>query len=85
MPKRGYTFKGTSWQRVKKKIDQLYLKPSQEMPGHYNIHMVINGMEGQKHERLMKVSSLSKAKYLEQEIENYLGIENRAVPESGLL
>jgi len=63
-------------------IDQLYLKHSSEMPGWYNIHMVINGLEGQKHEKLLTVNSLSKAKYLEQEIERYLHIEDRKVPEA---
>lgn len=63
-------------------IDQLYLKPSNEMPGHYIIHMVINGMDGQKHEKLMAVNSLSKAKYLEQEIEKYLNIVDRKVLEA---
>ncbi|MEM9547146.1 MAG: hypothetical protein AAGA77_14290 [Bacteroidota bacterium] len=65
-------------------IDQLYLKPSTEMPGHFVIHMIINGVEGQRHEKLMKVNSLSKAKFLEQEIEKYLNIMDRKVPESGM-
>jgi len=43
---------------------------------------IINGVNGQKHIKLIpKVSSISKAKYLEQEIEKYLGIKDRRVPE----
>jgi hypothetical protein len=44
--------------------------------------MIINGLEGQKHEKLITVNTLSKAKYLEQEIERYLQIEQRVVPEA---
>lgn len=60
-------------------IDQLYLKPSSDGVGHFTIYMVINGQEGQKHEKLMNVNTLSKAKYLEQEIERYLHISDREV------
>ena len=52
--------------------------------GYYTIHMIINGLEGQKHEKLMTVKTLSKAKYLEQEIERYLKISDREVPEAGI-
>jgi hypothetical protein len=63
-------------------IDQLYLKPSSDGLGHYTIHMIVNGLEGQKHEKLMTVKTLSKAKFLEQEIEKYLNISNREIPEA---
>ncbi len=63
-------------------IDQLYLKHATDAAGHYAIFMVVNGAEGQKHEKLVTVNSLSKAKYLEQEIERYLDIKDRAVPEA---
>lgn len=63
-------------------IDQLYLKPSSDGLGHYTIHVIINGIAGQKHEKLMTVKTLSKAKYLEQEIERYLNISDREVPEA---
>ena len=47
--------------------------------------MIVNGAEGQRHVVLIpKVSSLSKAKYLEQEIEKHLGIKDRKVPESNV-
>lgn len=65
-------------------IEQLYLKPSNESGGHYTINLIINGLEGQKHEKLMTVNSLSKAKYLEQEIEQYLNIIDREVPEASI-
>ncbi len=62
-------------------IDQIYIKPSLEGAGYQSIYMITNGLEGQKHEKLMTVNSLSKAKYLEQEIETYLNIKNREVAE----
>ncbi len=63
-------------------IDQLYLKHATDGSGYYSIYMIINSIEGQKHEKLITVNTLSKAKYLEQEIERYLNIEDRAVPEA---
>ncbi len=63
-------------------IDQLYIKISADGMGHYTIFMIVNSLEGQKHEKLITVNTLSKAKYLEQEIERYLNIEDRKVPEA---
>lgn len=63
-------------------IDQVYLKHSSDGSGYYTIFMIINGLEGQKHEKLLTVNTLSKAKYLEQEIERYLQITDRVVPEA---
>ncbi len=63
-------------------IDQLYLKHATDGSGYYNIYIIINGLNGQKHEKLLTVNTLSKAKYLEQEIELYLNIEQRKVPEA---
>jgi transcription elongation factor Elf1 len=63
-------------------IDQLYIKYAVEGTGYLSIYMIINSLEGQKHKKLMTVNTLSKAKYLEQEIERYLNIENRKVPEA---
>jgi len=65
-------------------IDQLYLKHGTEGLGYYAVHMVLNGLEGQKHVKLVTVNTLSKAKYLEQEIERYLNIENRKILESNV-
>ncbi len=61
-------------------IDQVYLKYVDGT--HYYVYMMINALEGQKHVKLLTVNSLSKAKYLEQEIEKYLNIEDRKVPEA---
>lgn len=61
-------------------IDQLYLKRS--ATGYYTIYMQANTIEGQKHEKLISVKTLSKARYLEQEIEKYLNIENKEVQEA---
>ncbi|MBT8218291.1 MAG: hypothetical protein KJP00_00590, partial [Bacteroidia bacterium] len=61
-------------------IDQLYLR--QDPSGYFAIHVIINGLDGQKHVKLITVNTLSKAKYLEQEIEKHLQIEERKVPEA---
>ena len=66
-------------------IDQLYIKPDSDGMGYFTVHMITNNIEGQKHEKLLTVNTLSKAKYLEQEIERYLNIEDRKVPEAGVL
>jgi len=60
-------------------IDQIYIGNTGLGIG---VFAIINGVNGQKHIKLIpKVSSISKAKYLEQEIEKYLGIKDRRVPE----
>jgi len=63
-------------------IDQLYIKTSEDGMGYFSIYMIINGIEGQKHEKLLDVNTISKAKYLEQQIEKHLHIEDRKVPEA---
>ncbi len=65
-------------------IDQVYLKKAEDQPRYFTLHLIINGPNGQLHQKLLTVNSLSKAKYLEQEIEKYLGIEDRKVPESNV-
>jgi hypothetical protein len=62
-----------------KDIDQLYIKT---VHGRHSIFMITNGPNGQKHTRLFtQIMSLSKARYLEQEMERHLGIKDRQVPE----
>jgi hypothetical protein len=63
-------------------IDQLYVKPNSS--GYYTIFMAVNGIEGQKHVQLLSVNTLSKAKFLEQEIERYLSIEDKKIPEANI-
>ncbi len=63
-------------------IDQVYLKKAADQPGYFTLHLIVNGPNGQQHQKLLTVNSISKAKYLEQEIEKYLGIEDRKVPEA---
>jgi len=63
-------------------IDQVYLKKSTDDMDYVTLHMVVNSENGQQHQKLLTVDTLSKAKYLEQEIEKYLGIEDRKVPEA---
>ena len=64
-------------------IDQVYIKQSVDGMGmgYFVLFMIVNGLKGQQHKDLITVNTLSKAKYLEQEIEKYLGIEDRRVPE----
>ncbi len=61
-------------------IDQLYIK-KMEGTGYCQLFMIINGRNGQQHKQLFTFNAISKGKYLEQEIEKYLGIEDRKVPE----
>lgn len=65
-------------------IAQLYLKHAVDGSGYYTINMIIDGLEGQRHEKLLTANTLSKAKYLEQEIERYLNIENTEVPDANV-
>ena len=66
-------------------IDQLYIKRNPNT-GHFDIFMIINGLDGQKHVRLIpNLDSKSKARYMEQEIERYLGIIDREVLEETIL
>lgn len=71
------------WKKDKKypikEINQIYTK---SYSNQNIIFMIVNGTNGQKHIRLIgEIMSLSKARYLEQEIEKYLGIKDREVPE----
>ncbi|MFK8103995.1 MAG: hypothetical protein AB8G15_15790 [Saprospiraceae bacterium] len=60
-------------------IDQLYVKG---YGGYCNVYMIFNGEEGQRHIPLIRgLDSLSKARYLEQELETHLKIKDRAIPE----
>lgn len=60
-------------------IDQIYVK---NIHGQGAVYMIVNGVEGQKHVQLIQgLDSMSKARYLEQEIEQHLGIMDRKVPE----
>ncbi len=62
-----------------REIDQLYVKKNQHI---YSIFMIVNGVNGQKHISLINnLDSLSKARFLEQEIEKHLNIEDRKIPD----
>ncbi len=63
-------------------IDQVYIKQSATQGGYFELQAIINGSQGQYHQKLLTVNTLTKAKYLEQEIEKYLGIEDRKVLEA---
>jgi len=59
-------------------INQLYINKHNA----YALNVIVDTPNGQKHHRLMSgITSLSKAQYLEQEIERHLGIQDRSVPE----
>jgi len=61
-----------------KEIDQLYINKGMES---YQVSMILNTEMGQKHVVLLPgLKSISKAKFLEQEIEKHLRIKNRKVP-----
>ncbi len=57
-------------------IDQIYIK---KLNGYHNVVMIVNQPSGQKEITLLSVRSLSKARFLEQEVEKYLKIEDREV------
>lgn len=60
-------------------IDQLYVATTS---GISSIFIVVNGVEGQRHMKILSgLRGVSRARYLEQEIEKHLGIKNRKVPE----
>lgn len=59
-------------------IDQLYVKTAN---GKSILYMSVVGIKGQKNIALIPdLDSILKAKYIEQEIERHLGIENRSIP-----
>ena len=65
-------------------IDQVYIKNVVSANGVKGIDvlMIVNELGRQKQVELIKyVNSRSKAKYIEQEIERYLGIKDRRVPD----
>jgi hypothetical protein len=60
-------------------IDQVYVKKEHEQ---FHVYLILNGDDGQKHVKLIGgLPNASKARFLEQEIEWHLGIEDREVPE----
>ncbi len=61
-------------------IHQLYVKKRKDV-GYWDIKMIVDQGQGHKHIRLCSVNSVSKAKFLEQEIERHLGIQDIVVPE----
>ncbi len=61
-------------------IKQIYIKKRPDV-GIWNVMMIIENEQGHKHIRLTSVNSVSKAKFLEQEIEKKLGIIDTEVPE----
>ena len=60
-----------------KKIEQLFVKKD---TNGLTLQMVINEAEGQKTQKLIgRFTDITKAKYIEQEIEQFLGIKNKKV------
>jgi len=63
-----------------RQIEQLYTKTLAS--NYYSLYAVLNTPEGQKHERLIQyIDTRNKARYIELELEKYLGIEDRRLPE----
>jgi len=46
-------------------IDQVYIKNAYESGNYYNVFMIVNSTEGQKHEKLFMLNSLAKAQFIE--------------------
>lgn len=63
-----------------REIDQVYV--GRDTSGYFSLNIIINGIDGQKHQKLFSVKTMTKGKFLEQEIEKHLGIEDRSVPEA---
>lgn len=61
-------------------IGQLYVKKSSST-NNWEVMMLVDEGDGQKHVKLTQVKTASKAKFLEQEIESYLNIEDVMIPE----
>jgi len=58
-------------------IEQVYIRATSKG---VCLYIVNNTIDGQKHEELVgRFTDLTKAKYIEQELEKYLGIEDRSV------
>ncbi len=61
-------------------IEQLYVKTIAS--NYYTLYAILNSPEGQKHVKIISyIDSRNKARYMEREIEKYLGIEDRRLPE----
>jgi hypothetical protein len=62
-------------------IDQVYVKNTASGNG---LFMIVNGTSGQKHIPLIHyIANRTKAKFIEQEIERQIGIDDRRVPAEG--
>jgi len=61
-------------------IGQLYVKHDSSS-GSWKLMMLVDEGDGQKHVKLTQLKTASKAKFLEQEIESYLKLEDVVVPE----
>lgn len=60
-------------------VNQIYVTKINHL---FSIVAIVDGLDGQKHVPLIKgLTSFSKARFLEQEIERHLNIEDRGVPE----
>ncbi|MFK7770666.1 MAG: hypothetical protein AB8F94_00950 [Saprospiraceae bacterium] len=65
---------------VTEEIEQFYTKTIAS--NYYSLYVVLNTPEGQKHKKLIPyIDTRNKARYLELELEKYLGIEDRRLPE----
>jgi len=58
-------------------IDQIYVKNT---PEGIALYMVVNTVNGQSHQKLIaRMDDISKARYIEQEMERYMGITDKRV------
>jgi len=64
-------------------IEQLYVKTLAS--NYYSLYAIVNAPEGQKHVPLIKyIDTRNKARYIELELEKYLGIEDKRLPEEAV-
>lgn len=63
-------------------VTQLYVKQHGSATNYNTLFVILDTAEGQKHLKILpEIPSLTMARYLEQEIERHLGIEDQEVPE----
>lgn len=63
-----------------REIEQIYVKTI--AANYFSLYAVLNTREGQKHEKLIQyIDKRNNARYIELELEKYLGIEDRRLPE----
>lgn len=67
---------------LRSEIRQFYTKTNVNGGGYFNVFMIYDGPEGEEHVKLTPMTkSRSRSLYIEQTLENFLGIEDKIVAE----